>query len=429
MADVFERYWQLGRAMPRLGLVMTADAVARMHDYSLGATRPSGHPNALHDGTGRRTGSVPNGALRRRAEFRKRARLPDRLPPTSQFFPAAGQAFLRDGWGEDATYVTFDATTWGGAHCHLCRNAVQLHAYGRSLIVDPGSLTYEVSDPMMAYGKSTRAHSTLNLNGWNQSEADPVTRFVHVRGYDLVASRYEGGYWPNKYHWGFYGGHGRGIFATHHRTLLWIRGRCVVVLDHLTHMHKNEPPDLEINWQLSEGPVELDRDGAWAATRHEDANVLMLFPLRTEGMTLSVHEGGRRPLRGWLPGEGKYVPAPMLSVRSKKHALWQTDLATVLVPFRGPEQPEVRAEGERTDGGRVPCLTLRWGDGTTDEVFWTGALFTAVDRAGEAATDASLVHLLRGADGEVVRGLAVDGTFVKPYAPRVRPRPTAFVFP
>ena len=424
MTSVFEKCWRLQGAMPALGLVIETGRIALMLDYSLGATRPNGALNAMHDCTGRRSGVEPNRALEARTAFRREAGLPDELPPTSQFFPCAGQAFLRDGWGPEATYVTFDATTWGGAHCHLSHNAIQLHAGGRSLIVDPGTLTYEASDSMGPYGKSTRAHSTLNLNGWNQSEADPVTRFESVRGYDLVGSRYEGGYWPGDYVWQFAPDHGRGLFASHHRTLLWVRGRFIAVLDQLRHDYADNAPFLESNWQFCEGGVEVDAEAGRVRTCNEDSNVLLLFPLRPAGSILQVHEGEEDPVRGWLPGEGCYVPAPQVSLLVAPVPAWWTELAAVLVPFRGAEPPKVAAAADSRKG--VNRLLLRWGDGSSDELLWTGSLARAIDSADGLETDGGLVHLAKAEGERLLQGLVVDGTFLRPLAPDVRPAPCTF---
>jgi hypothetical protein len=424
MTQVFEMYWRLGRAIPELGLVMTAGPVARMHDYALATTRPNGALNAMHDSVGRRTGSEPNRVLAEREAFRRDAGLPDELPPTSQVFPCAGQAFFRDGWGENATYVTFDATTWGGGHCHLSRGALQVHAGKRSLLVDPGYLTYEASDPFSAYGRSTRAHSTVNLNGWNQSEADPVSRFLSVPGYDLAACRYDGGYWPGDYTWSFRHGHGDGIYAWHDRTMLWVRGRFVAVLDQVHHDDPDRRPVLESNYQLCECEVATDpgRDRAW--TCNEDSNLLLLFPLRPPGARLEVHEGEREPLRGWLPGQGQCVPAPQVSLVVDPAPAGWADLAAVLVPFAGQHPPRVEAEAAASGGANR--LTLRWPDGTIDALYWTGCLTRSVGTQEGFETDASLVHLTRQPDGRPCRGLAVDATFLRPFAPDVHPAPETF---
>ncbi len=440
MTRVFERYWRLGRNMPELGLAMTADVVARMHDYALGSTLPNGDGNRLHDGGGRFTGEYIDDRRRERSAFRQSAGLPDDLPPTSLFFPAAGQANLRTSWDPDATYLSFDATTWGGGHCHLSRNAIQLHAFGRSLLIDVGTLTYERSDPMLAHGKRSAAHNTLNLNGWNQSIVDPRSRFDTTDGYDLVASLYDGGYWPGEYGWAFMRGHGAGLYAEHHRTLLWVRGRFALILDHLHHTATDEAkPSLESNWQFAPGELHVDFPARRAVTAHPDANVLMLFPLLADGMAAHVYAGQADPPRGWVQGEGGYAKAPQLCLRTDRHEPWDVQLATVLAPFRGTEAPDVSAEIVPSGGPAAPSrLTLRWGSGETDTVWWTRRLGTAVGTVSETdataagrgavpasviETDASLLHLRRDAAGKLAQGVCVDATYCAPLTASVSPAP------
>jgi len=427
MTHVFATCWRLGRAMPQLGLIMEPEAVARMYDYAVAVRKPNGSCNDMHDSHGTRTGSAASDALASRAAFRKQAGLPEAMPPTSQFFPHAGQALMRDGWGEDASYVTFDATTWGGGHCHLSRNAVQLHAHGRSLVCDPSYFTYEPTDPMMAYGRSTRAHSTVNLNGWNQSQADPECRFASAPGYDLVESTYDGGYWPTSHTWQWDGPLSGGVGAEHYRAVLWIHGRCLVVIDQVACPRAEEmQTSLESNWQLCEGEVKVDSDGSRAVTWNADANVLLLFPLRPDGMQLTVHEGEKEPLCGWLPGRGEYLPAPLLSQTLPALSTRGVDIATVLVPFKGATAPQVTAEAQGTQPGGVARLVLRWGDGSTDELYWTGRMKLMIGKVDELETDAGLVHLQRDAARSLVRGLVAYGTHIEPWAPRARTRPEVF---
>jgi len=432
MTRVMAEYWKLARAMPELGLVMEAAQIARMFDYALATTRPNGSLNAMHDCIGERTGSHPNEQRRRREAFRQAAGLPDDLPPPAQYFPDAGQVFLRDGWGEDATYLTFDATNWGGGHCHLSRNAVQLHALGRSLLVDPGTLTYEAGDPLSAHGKSTRAHNTLTLNGWNQGENDPLhTRVLSAPGYDFVASDYEGPYWSGPYTWSFAQGRGEALFASHNRMLLWLHGRAVVVIDSVMRDPNSVPeksfPSLEANWQLCEGgEVELGKDRAVA--RYGDANLLMLFPLVWPEMSLSLHAGEHDPLRGWLPAAGgKFLPAPQLTFVCEQMEGHYAELVTVLMPFAG-ETPVVTAAANKTDGQRPASLSLAWGDGTVDELWWTYRGIIMLGAIGEYVTDGGLLHLHRDSTGKVLQGCAVEATYLAPIDTTSRQQPALISF-
>lgn len=428
MCKVFESYWRLGRAMPRLGLAMKAPAIARMHDYSLATCRPNGQHNGMHDSGGALVGPRKADWDEPRRKFLADAGLDAALPPTSQFFPDAGQALLRDGWGEDATCVTFDATPWGGGHCHLGRNTIQLHAHGRTLLADIGSLTYETSDPMMAHCKCTRAHNTVNLNGWNQSVNEPQTRFETAAGYDLVASLYDGGYWPGQYLWSFTKGYGQGIWAQHYRLMLWVRGRFVLVLDDvLNSAQADGKPTLEMNWQFGPGQLDVDAAARRAVTTFDDANLLLLTPLAPAGMTLSVHAGEKDPLAGWMAGTDGYVPAPQVRLSAIAHDPWQTDIATVLVPFVGRSAPQVTAEARPTGPATPGLVTLRWANGETDTILWTRRMGSAIGAAEGLNTDGGLVHVHRLADGAVAGALAIDATYLGPLTRRKFPSPRTIV--
>ena len=140
-----------------------------------------------------------------------------------------------------------------------------------------------------------------------------------------------------------------------------------------------------------------------------------------------MHEGEEKPVRAWLPGEGRYVAAPQICVLVKPAPAGWTDLATILIPFAGERAPEVAAGADSRKG--VNRILLRWGDGSSDELLWTGFLARAVDSASGIETDASLVHLTKDGGGRLLQGLVVDGTFIRPFAPHVLPAPETFILP
>ncbi len=422
MAKVMEKFWKLSKTFPDLGLAVETDVLAKMFDYSAAATPPRGGWNAIHDSQGAKTGHNRCEAMADRAAFRAKAGLPDVLPPLSQFFPYAGQAMLRSSWATDADYLVFDASLWGGSHTHLSRNSVHIHVKGRPLLVDPGWLSYEGADPMGPHGKSTRAHNTLSLNGWNQSEANPSgTRFFSIPGYDLITSTYEGGYWPGEYMWWFHKGKGRGLWGRHQRTMLWARNRFILILDVFGRSPASIPeppeaaPSLEMNWQFDEGPVHLDTARKTAATKNPDANLMMLFPLLPDGASLSIHSGERNPLRGWIPTDKGCAPAPQLVVEWKPMAAFEAEIATLIIPFSGVNPPAPSAKAERFPGG-INCrrLEIGWADNSRDEIYWTPRLDQRIEAESGFATDGSLLHLRKTDEGEFAGGAVFDASFIKP---------------
>ena len=96
-------------------------------------------------------------------------------------FTDSGYYILRSGWGsteayEDERYLVFDCGPLGeGNHGHFDLLNIELAAYGRSLIVDPGRYTYDESGSFnwRAKFRSTTAHNTVVVDGKNQTRYGP----------------------------------------------------------------------------------------------------------------------------------------------------------------------------------------------------------------------------------------------------------------
>ena len=413
MCRLFTSLWHLGRKRPELGLRIDTERAARMWDYSVYSTAPDGGSCGIHDGGVWRPGPGRIATVSARRKFLEEAGLADRPEwdlerSPSRWFASAGQLYLRDGWAPDATFLAFDATRWGGGHCHLSRMSVNLYSAGRMLLCDPGVFSYEMSDPYAPYGKSTPAHNTVNMGGLSQTDANPDTSAVHILDeYAVIASTYTGGYYPGRYTWGWSEeGRGQGTFGMHSRVLLWLRGRCALVFDVLT-ADVGQP--FAAHWQLPPGPCRVDAGARRAWTGGAESNVLVQVLSAPEDARLVVHEGEEDPLLGWLPGvKGlfQYQPAPLLAVEGQTQ--WWTELVTMLLPFSGEEPPDVQMEAHaRATGGAWGCR-VAWPDGREDIVALTPSLRTQIDASGPITSDGSLAVVTRDS-GRVTRALLVGG--------------------
>ena len=443
MSGTFRDLYRLGRVLPELGLVMTVDRLVPMYDFALACAKPNGYLCGIHDSQSEFTGHVSDGThtaghkavdnTKAWEEFRREFDLPLEHPATSQVFPHAAFAFLRTGWDEDAAWMSFDATNWGSGHCHLSRNAIQLHAHRQSMVIDPGWLAYEASDWGL-YGKSTRAHSTCNLNGLNQSSTDPRC-FEHygAPGYDAVFSVYEGGYWDTKLAWNFTHA-ADGIWAEHARILFWVQDRFAFVADSMFRLphEAGDPeaarPSYECSWQLApSAEIALEPEQNRAVAQWTDAGLLILTPIRPEGSVYETHAGETDPLRGWVPGEGEHHPAPQIVLNTPRMDRQHDYYVSVLVPYRGHDVPEVTVEA-KSPMGQTGYVRLRWADGTEDAVYWACNFGMMLGAWPDFETDSSLVHLRKDAAGAVTGGCCVNGTFVEPFSSQVREKPETFVF-
>ncbi len=427
MKNLYGKCYFAGQGDPTLGIEIALQALAKIHDFAVAGRRPNGAENGLHDGNGNWEGSHGDLMLRERQEFRHRAGLPDTQPPLSQFFPRAGQVSMRTGWGEDAAWMSFDASTWGGAHNHLSHNAIQLHAHGRTLLMDPGAINYDMGDPAMFYGKSTRAHNTVSINGWNQFSANPDwTKFWSTPGCDAVASSYSGGYWPGRFGWWFDEALGQGFAAIHQRTLVWIKDRAAIVIDNLCRWDEEKrgdhaAPSLELNWTLAPAPVHLDPENHRAWTSHPESNLLLLFPRMPDDTKMSVHVGEKEPMRGWAgtPDRslGNHPAVPLLTLECNPWKDMAGSYVSILVPFAGTVRPEVTAVvTPPAHASDAWCLELSWGDGSRDTLHWseiTAAHDGTTKMLGtlnDFDTDASILWLRRDVTGAPTDGAALDGT-------------------
>lgn len=415
MCRAYTNHWRLGRARPELRLSIPTGRVTRAWNYTVCSAAPDGGSSGLHDAGvwSEGPGEIPE--MAEREEFLQEAGLEDErsdlIASPSRWFPCAGQLFLRDGWEADSTYICFDATRWGGAHCHLSRNSVNLYSGGRMLLIDPGTFTYEMSDPYGPHGKSTRAHNTITPGGLDQCQADPDVRALQVgRHVALIASRYEGGYYDGEYTWGWWEGHDGGVYGRHDRALVWLKGRCALVFD--VFQADTDLP-AEAHWHLPAGPVELDEENATLTTRSGRSNLHVRCVPGARPLRMHVREGEQNPLLGWLPGPhggGAPVPAPVLSVEADP-AGEPLRLITLLLPFTGETPPQVETEMEEGEDG-TPLLRLRWEDGREDLVGCCVSMDRQVGSAGPIETDAAaLVVTLE--NESPVRAFLYEGMYLE----------------
>lgn len=158
------------------------EAICRALRFSLFIHKPDGQIPSLSDGD---VGSFYD-LLKQGHEFYGREQLTyvfsqgeKGLPPQEcgKAFPASGYYILRSAWStenepfHDARYLVFDCGPLGaGNHGHLDLLNIEVAAYGRSLVVDPGRYTYEESGETnwRVLFRSTRYHNTVEVDGKNQ---------------------------------------------------------------------------------------------------------------------------------------------------------------------------------------------------------------------------------------------------------------------
>jgi hypothetical protein len=153
--------------------------IERMHSFAAAMQRPDGQPALFNDGW---------------LDLAPRLELP-RAPDGLTVLRESGFAVVRDG----PLWLAFRcgplAPSFLPAHVHADALSFQLWWDGEPVVVDPGSYTYEPGEDRDWF-RSTRAHSTLCIDGrdqfelWGAFRAGPLpsVRLEHAGRRELVAS-------------------------------------------------------------------------------------------------------------------------------------------------------------------------------------------------------------------------------------------------
>ena len=312
----------------------------RACEFALHCHRPDGLVPALSDAD---VASYPEvlrlaGSLLDRSDFIYVAtRGADGRPPSnnSASFPDAGYFFHRSGWGDeggrysDERFLVFDCGPLGdGGHGHYDLLNMEVFAYGRPLIVDPGRYTYSEDGPnMRRWFKGTPAHNTVCVDGLDQtpyrrgrpgSQTATGTFFGRwgVPGVEVLLGRAESPCYD----------------AVHTRRILFVTGDCWVVEDQLSAPSEHR---YDLRWHLSReawGRTDLVAAGGNQVVVSPGLALVFLSPA---SVSVSVEAG-------WVsPRYGTKMRAPVVSASTTGP---DARFITLIAPLR-PSLVHTEVEG------------------------------------------------------------------------------------
>jgi hypothetical protein len=408
MCRLFTRLWYLSQRRPELGLRLDTTKIIRMWDYDVHTRAPDGGSSGLHDSIVWNPGSGYIKSIKERETVLMDSGSNDPNMDTCRYFPDAGQIFMRDSWEKEAIYGIFDATRWGGAHCHLSRLSFNLYSGSRMLLFDPGYLSYEMKNPYGPHGKSTPAHNTASPRGLSQTEADPhIAKVAFNKNYSIAQASYEGGYFSGEYGWNWQKGKGEGVFGIHLRAVLWLRNKYFLILDQIK---ADDGVDFNINWHLPPEKIVLNEKEGYCHTTGKDDN-LFIRVAEGESFDIRIIEGQKEPLLGWLPDPDKnYIPAPVLCVgrRTERQSI---TAETILVPYKGEKAPDVVIKKVyKNIFGKG--LIIKYSDNHEDIVVYSYGLKLQAGEMGLVSTDGTTA-VVSMEDGRIKGAYVIDGTYVK----------------
>ncbi len=406
MAQTFIYMHRLGQAFPELGINLPTDRLLKAAEYYL-HTQPTGINDTSASWQDR---ACPDAWATARAwrEALTGVADPTWQPARDAHFASVGQCFARSSWEPGADFLAFDAGPYSGAHAHLARLGLVFRSGGRLWIADPGTFDYEMSNPYAIYGRSTPAHSTLNLNGLNQGLGDARMPQAVIRD-DLVFLHgiYPGGYWSGEYSWGFQQGLGTGIHGRHERLVLWIRDDYLLVFDALM---GDRGSTVENVWQMApvKGWTHDPETLSWQS-RGEPVNFHLQMLLPPGDVRMQIHQGEQDPLRGWFceAYSKGFIPAPQIVFRYDTDSTFHATLAMPLSEGRQP--PVVRSSAAAGDRE----LELAWPDGSVDWIGISQSLCVPLGEDGPAVTDSPLVWIRLDPEGTPRRHFMMNGTYLR----------------
>ena len=272
---------------------------------------------------------------------------------SSRAFPDGGYFVMRDGWERNSHFMLVDCGPHGAlsrGHAHADALSIDLAAYGRTLIVDPGTYTYTGSASSRDSFRSSAAHNTLIVDGEPSSvPAGPFSWRTTAR----CALRE----WTTDERFDFFEGEHDGYArlqppATHIRSVLYIKGDYWIVRDRVVTPGEH---GYELRFQFAPGACpEVDAADCDSAVRE-----------RTEGLpgleVFTFGAGGSwREESGWVSScYAARTEARMWAFGSRGDG--PQDFTTFIIPRRAGQARstvrEVTAQGGRAyevliDGSR-----------------------------------------------------------------------------
>lgn len=314
----------------------------RMLEYFVHTSWPSGFHASMGDSDGGRL--IPFGPLNaedhrpvlstgatyfRRGDFRNAAGGMDQqtlwllgpdaaaqfaaLEPTapstaSRTFPDAGTVTMRTDWSPDAKFLLFDAGPQGmraSAHGHADALSFVCAAQGVEWLVDPGTYVYSASRPWRDFFRSTAAHNTLTVDGFDQ--AVPVDWFKWRKLPQVVLER-TFSHPSLDYAVGSHNGYARlGEPVLHRRHIVFVKPDYWVISDELTGRGVHR---VSVFFHVAPGVSLESTEQGWLAKKGSER--LLLMTLGSE-LEFRVVTGEKSPIQGWYSADyGHRQPASVL---------------------------------------------------------------------------------------------------------------------
>ncbi|MBQ0086505.1 MAG: alginate lyase family protein [Bacteroidales bacterium] len=282
---------------------------------------------------------------------------------TSTWMPWAGWYMMRSGWGENDLYAHFEVGPYSPGHQHEDKLSLILYAYGKRLITEGGTYSYDTSD-WRKYILSARAHNVSKVDGkyQNRHDYEPEADLEYSR--EPMANRWVSNddcdFGEGWYDEGFGDEAGRADRnVEQYRALTFIKDRYWILFDIFT------PKDGTSHQYDSYFHFNTDRylmDGNCVMSDDEGANIAII-PLRKDAKVWVISGQTDPELQGWLPlwTEDGYVYNPVATPTFSYNESGQSVSAYILYPMKAGGKNPVKSVHTKGD-----TIEVRFADGGKD---------------------------------------------------------------
>ncbi len=424
MTREFSSYFYLSKGLPELGLNIEPGKLIGMWEYIIDASCPDGQTVGMNDDS--RWGYINaeksvlsyNLAIDIHKDFVTRfgnGKYSD-ITMRSKYYKGAGQWFLKYRNEKETQMLVFDATIYGGGHCHRAVNSVNFFYGNKMLLLDPGSFNYERSDPFCAYGRQTQSHNTLCIDNMTQVKSSVTEAVSDINGKCVfVNNSYSNGYSDD----------GNSVAGTHERFVLWYKGKICIINDSVVSSGKQ----FSANFNFI--PNNYSFDGESYATGFDDYNLFVKPIYSNVKLNINLYEGSDKPRAGWIAKDGYRLRGAEKGcslIVSGGLAEFGSVVAYAAIPFKGNKKPdaammnieELKFDEEEDKRSRIfnkPVIySIKTSKGTYEVVsaylkYRDGRLHPSISKTGKYDSDGKLAFV-EFVDGKPAFAYLYDGTYL-----------------
>ena len=286
----------------------------------------------------------------------------------SKAFPDGGYYVQRDGWHPRANYLLFDCGPHGTDNCghaHADALAIEVVASGRSMLVDPGTLTYTGSKEQRDLFRGSIAHNVLLVDGessslpagpfsWQTIANCELRSWINERRFDYVEGRHDGyKRLPDP--------------ASHTRSILFLKNDYWLIRDRVSSVGAHDL-DVKFRFAPTTNPELSDLESEISQTSEHHQTVSQLLEVSGKRAGLQVVAFAQDSGNGsqWQRedssvskcyGSSQAAPAWTFSAKSLANDGSANELITLLLPNAGGNSTKFQVKEVEAIGGRAFEIT------------------------------------------------------------------------